>query len=51
MKVKYNNKWHDVLDTREYFGSTFYAIEGKKSHIEWIKDTDVETRLTNRGTF
>ena len=27
MEVKYNNKWHDVLDTREFFGSTFYAIE------------------------
>jgi len=50
MKVKYKNRWYDVLDTREYFGSTFYAIQGKISRIEWLKDTDVETSLTNRET-
>ncbi len=48
MKIKYKNRWYDVLDTREYLGSTFYAIEGKTSRIEWLKDTDVETKLTKR---
>lgn len=41
MKVKYNNKWHNVLDTREYLGSTFYAIEDEY-RVKWLKDTDVE---------
>lgn len=41
MEVKYNNKWYDVLDTREFFGSTFYAIEDE-CRVKWLKDTDVE---------
>jgi hypothetical protein len=46
MKVKYKNRWYDVLDTRDYFGSTFYAIQGKTSRIEWLKDNDIEkTRI------
>lgn len=43
MKVKYNNKWYDVLDTREFFDSTFYAIEDE-CRVKWLKDTDVEKK-------
>lgn len=41
-KVKYKKRWFDVLDRKEYYGSTFYAIEKKTGRIEWLKDTDVE---------
>lgn len=35
MKVKYDNKWYDVLDTRKYFGTIFYAI-AKNVNVKWI---------------
>lgn len=42
MKVKYHNKWYDVLVSRTYFGSTFYAVEDNSCNVKWLKDTDVE---------
>ena len=42
MKVKYKNRRYDVLDTREYFCSTFYAIESDSCDVKWLKDTDIE---------
>ena len=36
MKVKYANKWYKVLDRREFFGRTFYAIEDEPCHVDWV---------------
>lgn len=54
MKVKFANKWYDVLDTRTYFGMTFYAIEDEPCHVDWItnpqkikKETTMEERPVN----
>ena len=40
MKIKYANKWYNVLDTRHYFGMIFYAIEDEPCHIDWINNPD-----------
>lgn len=40
MKIKFANRWYDVLDTREYYGKTFYAIEDKPCHVDWISNPD-----------
>lgn len=36
MKVKFANKWYDVLDARIYFGMAFYAIKDEPCHVDWI---------------
>lgn len=40
MKIKYANRWYQVLDTRNYFGVTFYAIEDEHNHIDWINNPE-----------
>lgn len=40
MKIKFANKWYEVLDIKEIHGSEFYAIEDEPNHIDWIANPD-----------
>lgn len=40
MKVKFGNKWYDVLRTKESCGITWYAIEDEPNHIDWINNPE-----------
>lgn len=40
MKIKYANRWYEVLDKRQYLGITFYAIEDEPCHIDWINNPE-----------
>lgn len=40
MKIKYGNKWYDVLDIKQSCGIEFYAIEDELNHIDWIANPE-----------
>ena len=40
MKLKFANKWYEVLDIKEIGGLEHYAIEDEPNHIDWIANPD-----------
>ena len=40
MKIKFGNRWYDVLKTKESCGITWYAIEDEPNHIDWINNPE-----------
>ena len=40
MKIKFGNKWYEVLDTRLSGCSEFYAIEDEENNIDWVANPD-----------
>lgn len=40
MKIKFGNRWYNVLDTKESCGITWYAIADEPNHIDWINNPE-----------
>ena len=40
MKIKFANKWYEVLDIKQIGGLEHYAIEDEPNHIDWIANPD-----------
>ena len=40
MKIKFANKWYEVLDIKKIGGLEHYAIEDEPNNIDWIANPD-----------